>query len=61
MLQELAAAYVRTLHSAPNAWGAHVHPLYGRSDKIRLRMVRAYGDAATDAAIDAAMKARHHA
>lgn len=61
MLRELAAAYVQTLHSAPNAWGAHVHPVYGRSDAIMLRMVRKYGDAATDAAIDAAMKGRRHA
>jgi hypothetical protein len=61
MLHELARAYVQTLHSAPNGLGQHVHPAYGRSDAIMLRMVRAYGDAATDAAIDAAMKDRRHA
>lgn len=57
-LNEFARDYVATLNAPANALGQHVHPAHGRSDAMLYRMIKAYGEAAAHAAIDAAFAER---
>ena len=55
-IEQLAMAYVVTINGPANGLGQHVHPTLGRSDSIMLRMQREFGQEATHAALDAAMR-----
>jgi hypothetical protein len=56
-LEECAQEYVKALMNTPNAHGQNCHPVTDeRSDYIMRRMYQDYGDTATHAAIDVALK-----
>lgn len=55
-LETMAREYVATLNGPANAWGQHVHPVYGRSDVMLHTMTGEFGRDATHAAIDTAFK-----
>lgn len=57
-VEDYAREYVDTMRSQPNGWGQHVHPVYGRSDNLLLRMYRLFGHDAVDAAIDDEFRSR---
>ena len=51
-VEEWAKEYVKTVMSEPNGWGQCVHPVYGRSDEMLIRMYRLFGGVPTEQAID---------
>lgn len=56
-IKKLADEYVCTLHTAPNAWGAHYSRKYGvTSESLLIRMVEEYGRVDTYQAVDEAWK-----
>lgn len=55
-LQEYAKEYVKTVMSQPNGWGQCVHPIFGRSDQMMIRMYRLFGGVPVEHAIDAEFK-----
>ena len=59
-LNQLAALYVKTIYSAPNAWGQHCHPEFGQSVHIMIHMTKRFGDKATQNAISTALAIYPH-
>lgn len=55
-LQEYAKEYVKTVMSQPNGWGQCVHPTFGRSDEMMIRMYRLFGGVPVEYAIDEEFK-----
>ncbi len=53
LLEIAAREYVATLNGPENGLGQNVHPVYGRSDYMLRRMCEYFGEAETNAAIDA--------
>lgn len=55
-LQEYAREYVKTVMSQPNGWGQCVHPTFGRSDEMMIKMYRLFGGVPVEYAIDKEFK-----
>lgn len=55
-LEEYAKEYVNTVLSQPNGWGQCVHPKFGRSDEMLIRMYRLFGGVPVEYAIDKEFK-----
>jgi hypothetical protein len=53
--QQLAQAYVETIHGPTDGWGACVHPTLGRSDYIMLHLYKMVGEDECNRLIDDAM------
>lgn len=51
-VEKWAKEYVKTVMSQPNGWGQCVHPEYGRSDEMLIKMYRLFGGVPTEYAID---------
>lgn len=58
-LSKLAAEYIKLINSPVNGWGQHVHPIYGRSDVMLLKMFRTHGQEKTNDAIDAVLASQN--
>nr|WP_250807792.1 hypothetical protein [Neorhizobium tomejilense] len=60
-IEEAAEAYFEVLGSTPNAWGRHLHPVYGDSRNMLSMMQGVFGSEAFNTAFEDICRERREA